>query len=277
MVPLASLPMYDLPEVSLHTDGLWSFISADLAATGIDAPSVLTRQFVSLKDHWLDPSLVISHSCGYPVVTDLLDRVEVVGSWSTVVDLEDKPGWYRAVIVAREADHQADDLCAYSRSGLRLCANGPDSLSGWVSLAHFLHEQSGLSDSLLSNEVPVLITGGHFNSVEAVRSGRADVASIDAWSFWLLSTWRRQAAAGLRVIGFGPEVAVTPIITHLGGPVESLQNTLQRAASNEDLTPSLAALGITGFVSHGREVHDPVRLIADRYEPTVGLLRRQSW
>jgi ABC-type phosphate/phosphonate transport system substrate-binding protein len=130
---------------------------------------------------------------------------------------------------------------------------------------------------LLSSELSVLVTGGHFNSVEAVRSGRADIASIDAWSFWLLSTWRRPAAAGLRVIGCGPAVAVTPLITRLGGPVEYLRDTLQRAANDEDLKPTLAALGITGFVPHGREEHDPVRLIADQYEPTIGLLRRQSW
>jgi ABC-type phosphate/phosphonate transport system substrate-binding protein len=274
---LASLPMYDLPEVTVHTDLIWTAISTVLRNNGIDAPHELVRDIGSLADHWLEAAVLLSHTCGYPAVTSLRDRVDIVGSWSTVVDEPGQPGWYRTVIVARENDQCADDLRSYARTGLRLCANGPDSLSGWVSLGQFLHDQPGLADALLTNEVPVVVTGGHFNSIAAVQDAQADIASIDPWSMWLLSTWRNQASRGLRIIGHGPTVAVTPLMTALGGPVDQIRHALEMAVSDSSLAASFAALGITGFVAHGIESHEPVLEIAHCSEPTIGLLRREKW
>ncbi len=273
----ASMPMYDLPEVYDDTNLLWRSIAGVLRSHGVDAPFELTRDMADLHKHWHDPALVFSHTCGYPAVSFLDGKVDIVGSWSTVVDSPGKPGWYRTVILARDDDQQADDLRAYARSGLRLCANGPESLSGWISLSQFLHDQPGLADDLLINEVPVVVTGAHFNSVAALRSGQADVASIDPWSYWLLSKWRTPMSMGLRVIGQGPEVSITPLMTSLGGPVDLLREALAVTAADPTMASARAALGITGFVPHGIEAHNPVRGIADRCEATIGLLRREAW
>jgi ABC-type phosphate/phosphonate transport system substrate-binding protein len=271
---IASMPMYDLPEVATNTDRIWRSIAALLRVAGIDAPDEVSRDLPDLMQHWVDPNLLLSHTCGYPVVSELDGKVSVVGSWATVVDEPTRPGWYRTSIVVRENDKQADDLHAYVRSGLRLAANGPESLSGWVSLSEFVDEQCGLADALLAHESSVRITGAHINSLAAVQRGEADLASIDPWSYWLFEKWRPAAVAGLRTIGHGPLVAITPLITYLGGPVEALRKAAASTVADLELRPSLDALGIVGFVPHGIEAHDPVRAIAERYEPSIGLLRR---
>lgn len=270
----ASLPMYDFPELRAHTDALWAAIRVALRASGVDAPDDLSRELLPLREHWLDPSLILSHTCGHPAVTVLDGKVDILGSWATMVDEPGRPGWYRSVIVARADDTRADDLRSFARSGLRLCANGPDSLSGWVSLASFLHAEPGLDDDLLINEVPVLVTGSHAASLLALQNGTADLASIDAWTFTLLSRVRSDCVRGLRVIGRGPEVAVTPLFTSRRGPVDILREVLVGVAAAPTLAVSRAALGIRGFVPHGMEAHDDVRDLAQRCEPTIGLLRR---
>jgi ABC-type phosphate/phosphonate transport system substrate-binding protein len=270
---IASLPMYDLLEVRAHTDALYEAIAAELRSRHVDAPRAIQRELPSLRDHWLDPQLLLSQTCGYPAVEFLSGKVDIVGSWATAVDEESDPGWYRSVLVARDDDARIDDLKSYACSGIRLCANGPDSLSGWVSLSCFLHD-GGLADDLLANEVPVLITGGHVASLAAVQANEADIASIDSWTFHQLSRWRSVAIDGLRIVGRGPAVAVTPLMTRLGGPVEVLRQSLTAVVHNPEHATTLAALGITGFVPHGVEAHDPVRNLAERCEPTIGLLRR---
>ncbi len=270
----ASLPMYDFPELRDHTDALWVAIRGRLRLRGIDAPETLDRDLPPLHEHWLDPSLLLSHTCGYPAVTVLDGRVDIVGSWATVVDEPGSPGWYRSVVVARADDQRADDLRGLTRAGLRLCANGPDSLSGWVSLSQFFDAQMGLADELLINEVPVLITGAHAASLAAVQGRDADLASVDSWSFRQFSRWRPELVDGLRIVGRGPLVAVTPLFSALGGPVETLRSVLADVASDPALAEVHEALGIVGFVPHGIEAHDPVRALAELHEPTVGLLRR---
>ncbi len=266
--------MYDFPELRAHTDALWAAIRDGLRSAGIDAPDALLRDLPPLHEHWLDPSLILSHTCGFPAVATLDGEVDILGSWETVVDEPGRPGWYRSVIVARADDSRTDDLRSFTRSGLQLCANGPDSLSGWVSLAWFLHAEPGLADDLLMNEVPVMVTGSHAASLLAVREGLVDLASVDAWTFTLLSRVRPDCVRGLRVTGRGPEVAVTPLFTASDGPVDLVRAVLASVAVDPALAATRAALGIRGFVPHGLEAHDDVRDLAQRCEPTVGLLRR---
>jgi GNAT superfamily N-acetyltransferase len=235
---VASLPMYDLPELRVHTDAFWKAVAGHLRADGINAPLTLSRPDGSLLDHWFEPDLLMSQTCGYPLVRDLDDSVDVVGSFSTVVDEEGLPGWYRTVIVARKDDPTGWSLVA---------ANGTDSLSGWISLGAYLRAEH------TSMVRAVLITGSHVASIEAVRNGCADLASIDSWTYHLLSTYRPTAIEGLMIVGRGPVVGVTPIITRKGGPVEALRSALTRASLDWG-----APLGITGFVPHGGERHNGV-------------------
>ncbi len=275
---MVSLPMYDLPEARVWTDELWAAVRDDLRAEGMSCPDELTRPDGALSDHWRSASLLLSHTCGYPLVRELTNSVDVVGSFSTIVDEPEHPGHYRSVIICRVNDHRGDEagdgdqLGGFrpesrrppgrrERAPLLIAANGPDSLSGWVSMGWAW--QKGVSEPSFHPPVTsVLVTGSHVASVQAVQSNRADLASIDSWTYFLLHRYRPEALEGLRVIGRGPAVAVTPLITAAGGPIDALRRAVSGAIGRKHELRD--ALGITGFVEHGREVHVPVvELAAD--------------
>lgn len=263
--------MYDLPELRAQTNAFWSLIRDQLVLLGVDSPDELTRPTGPYVDHWRDTNLLMSQSCGYPVVRDLSGAVDVVGSFATVVDEPGQPGWYRSVLVCRTDDQraegasEADPLAGFRWSGSAapngsvgrvLCAaNGPDSLSGWISLGAAW--VSGDAATIPA----VLVTGGHAASLAAVQSGEADLASIDSLTFHLLSKVRPDAIRGVRIIGHGPLVAVTPMVTATGGPLAQLRDALSNATSTR-FTDATTPLGIIGFVGHGYDAHEPVVALA---------------
>ncbi len=112
---------------------------------------------------WRDPDLIVSQTCGWPVVTSLAGAVRVVGAFAYRT-----PRWhgrsYASVLVARRPG-EAADFC-----GGRAAVNSLDSLSGWISLVWALGRWPA----------DPVITGAHLGSLEALQAGTADVAAIDA-------------------------------------------------------------------------------------------------
>ena len=251
---MASLPMYDFPEIRAHTNDLWAGMAHELIAVGIDdVPSALTRPDGPLVVHWRDNSLLLSQTCGYPVVRQLPD-IHVLGSFAVVSGAE-RPGHYRSVLVARRSDSRSLHGVA-GFSGARAAANDDGSLSGWVSLG-WAFAEAGASPG------PVTFTGQHALSVVAVRDGHADIASIDSHSYSLFARHRPESVEGLVVVGHGPEVAVTPLFTAHTELVEPIRSAVARAL-NSASPKVLSELMITGWVSHGREDHDHVVQLAER-------------
>ena len=247
---IASLPMYDLPEILAHTDALWEEIARQLTDRGVaSVPSTLERPSGALHGHWLNPRLLLSQTCGFPLVRVLTDAQHVLGSFVVASGNPARPGWYRSVVVCRADDARASDGVA-GFDGAPVAVNDAGSLSGWVSLGVALAE-AGIHPG------PITVTGAHAVSVAAVRSGSADLASIDAHSFSLFSAHRPCAVEGLQVIGHGPEVAMTPLITSHSELVGVLREAVA-AAVREIAPPTRTALQIDGFVVGGRAMHDGV-------------------
>jgi len=222
---IASLPMYDLPEVVPAVETMWSTIAARLRAAGInDVPATLRWDGDLYDDHWLHGRLFLSQSCGWPLVDRLDGRVAVVGAF-TYAGVSDAAARYRSVLVVR-----ADDVDR-PLAGRRVAVNGYDSLSGWVSLR-----------AAVDPVGPVLLTGAHVASVAAVTDGEADLACIDGVTWSLLMRHRPGAVAALAVVGQGPTIPCLPLVTHptLGPGVAALRTAL---AGLTDHT-----LGIDGFV-----------------------------
>jgi len=77
---IASLPMYDLPELRTATDAWWSGMAAALRRAGIDpVPDQLTR-VDSIAAVWRDPNLLLSQTCGYPLVREMADILQPVAT-----------------------------------------------------------------------------------------------------------------------------------------------------------------------------------------------------
>lgn len=259
--------MYDLAEIRESTDRLWVAVRDGLRADGVAAPDRLSRPIESYVDHWLDSNLLLSQTCGYPLVRDLEGEVAVLGSFATEVDEPDHPGWYRSVIVCRSDDPRAvdpraeggnetigaDPLVGFRTvspaAPLLVAINGTDSLSGFVSLGSAW--RGGIDVDPIG---AALVTGSHVASLEALQTNRADLASIDSWTYYLLGRHRPSAVSGLRVIARGPLVAATPLITSAGGPVAALRRAVDNATKELRATD----IGIVSFVPHDIEPHEPV-------------------
>jgi ABC-type phosphate/phosphonate transport system substrate-binding protein len=264
---IASLPMYDFPELRDATDELWAAIADRAGALGIDhVPDALTRPEGPLHDHWLDPEILLSHSCGYPVVRMFTDDQHVLGSFAFRAGDPARPGWYRSVIVCRSDDPHADDgLSAFD--GAPMVANDDLSLSGYVSLGVALAE-AGVAPGSLQ------FTGAHALSVVAVRDGEADIACIDAHTLALLHAIRPGAVAGLRAIGLGPQVAATPLFTAQAEHVDALRSAVTHAVGLL-AGATRDRLQIEGFAPGDRSVHEPVRDLAARARAVLEPFQRR--
>ncbi|NNF76519.1 MAG: phosphate ABC transporter substrate-binding protein, partial [Rhizobiales bacterium] len=77
--PVASLPMYDHPAVRQATDRLWRGLARALGREGVRVPDILNRQpdYATL---WELPGLIFSQTCGYPYMSRLRGKVQLVAT-----------------------------------------------------------------------------------------------------------------------------------------------------------------------------------------------------
>ncbi len=193
---IASLPMYDRPETAQTLDILWAEIGARLP---FDAPAALTRRG-DPWNHWTDPDLVLSQTCGYPYRTRLSDLVQLIGAPDCLLP-GCPPGYYNSVFVVRAGDARRG-LAAFA--GTRFAYNDPLSQSGWAAAQNHAAAH-GFAFT------PHVCTGGHRDSASAVAEGRADIAAIDALS-WLLMQRHDAHAAQLREIARTAPTPALPFI-----------------------------------------------------------------
>ena len=109
---IASLLMYDRPEIHCAVASYWQLIHEALADHGQSSPTTLTQGSDDI-DFWLSPTLCMSQTCGLPYRVWLYDKVGLVGTADYALD--DCPlGFYRSVVVVR-ADDQRDTLEEFRR------------------------------------------------------------------------------------------------------------------------------------------------------------------
>lgn len=224
----ASLAMYPFVAARPAYERLWGEV-----AGGSELPGRLSWPDDPAAS-WIDASVVVKQTCGWPLVTRLDGAVRVVGAFVPTV-----PGAeahrYRSVIVStRRSIDPASVTAAY---------NATDSLSGWVSLLAWSGRRGR------SWRAAGIATGSHVASLEALQSGRADVASIDAITMAHVERERPGLVAGLHVVGHGPLVPSLPVVA----PVELDDGTVDHVRSRlaEVIAADAAvrnALFVGGFV-----------------------------
>ncbi|WP_374642049.1 phosphate/phosphite/phosphonate ABC transporter substrate-binding protein [Tabrizicola sp.] len=218
---IASLGMYDFGPAMAANDRLWAGIRDRLRARGLAAPEALTRGEAAYWPAWQSPELVLSQTCGYPFRARLHDRVAYVGTPDYGIE-GCAPGHYRSVLVAR-ADDPRDRVEAFD--GARLAFNEDLSQSGWAAPQNH-------AAKLGLRLVPVLRSGGHRLSAQAVAEGRAEIAALDAVT-WRLLQAAEAAAARLKVVGMTDPTPGLPLIAAQGADA---------AAGFAAVTEAIAAL-----------------------------------
>jgi ABC-type phosphate/phosphonate transport system substrate-binding protein len=196
---IAHLGMYDMPGTAAANDAFWQAIRAALG----HGPQALDRG-TDFWTVWQSPDLLLAQTCGYPFRARLHGRVRLVGTPDYGLP-GCPPGHYNSVLVAR-AEDAGQGLAAFD--GARLAYNEALSQSGWAGPVHHL-AQAGLRPGAL------LETGGHARSAEAVASGSADLAGIDALTWALLEEHRPDLTARLQVL---ERTAPTPALPYVTAP-----------------------------------------------------------
>lgn len=240
-----SLPMYDFPQVRESTTQILDAVVEALRRAGEDVQVVFPEntEHHNLVDHWESSDTYLSQSCGLPFVEHLHDYVDVIGTlgWSGI---SDERGWYRTVIVAREA-LGIEDIADVG--GLRPAISNPFSLSGWCSLGWALAQ---ISDEAHFVE-PYRVGGGHRGSLRLLQEHEADFASIDPGTFQLLARHEPELTQGLTLIGHGPQVPATPLhITKRDRHVDigRVRSVVAEAFASPDLAGARGDIGISGFI-----------------------------
>ena len=235
---LAQLPMYDWPEISTATDALWHAIREALAIRGIPAPHELDRSH-SAEDAWHSINLLLSQTCGLPLVKTLSKQVQVLGCFT--YEGITPAGDYYSVIITRASCGQ--DLT--NMRGKRTAINGTDSYSGCLTLQCAVAPISSTGGYFSG----VQVTGSHRESIRAVVNGSADIASIDCIS-WQLAERYEPAVNTLKVIAQTPSRPSLPLITSCDKTdtvMEAMRAALAAAViALDDNTRALT--GITGFL-----------------------------
>lgn len=120
-----AFPMYAVNDED--TQALWRAVRQLLAARGVVDEDTLSYQVPEdLLIHWRHPALLLSQTCGYPLMTRL-PAAQTVGCFHYSA-----PGCegrnYRSLLVVRETESR-QTLADFR--GRRVACNSPDSQSGY--------------------------------------------------------------------------------------------------------------------------------------------------
>ena len=238
---IASLGMYDLPEIAGHTAALWRCIAAALRDAGFDdVPDTLAQGPVA--DALLSPDLLLGQTCGYPLTHALAGRVRYVAT-----PCYRAPGcaggFYRSAFVVRE-DHPARRLA--DCRGAVFALNGFDSHSGWNAprLAMARLATGGVFAGGLVE------TGAHRASLATVAAGRAGFCAVDCVTLALLRRHAPDEVAGLRVVGWTQPAPGLPLVTRAAASEDELgrlRDALFRAVRRLSGSADADALMLAGL------------------------------
>jgi ABC-type phosphate/phosphonate transport system substrate-binding protein len=251
-----ALPMYGAPADAV--EAFWQNLHRHLQSNGLDPDPALSSPD-DLDAHWRDPDLLLSQTCGFPLTTSLAGHVAYVGT-----PCYRAPGCtgslYSSAVVVR-----TDDASAGLRHlrGCRVAFNSRDSQSGYNSLRALVAPlAAGGRFFTAATE-----TGAHRSSVAAVRTGRADLAAIDAVTWALLERDEPDQVAGLRVLCYTAPAPGLPFVTAAGtdaARLERIRAALAAACSDPASTAARADLLIDGFEVLPIAAYDAIPAMRDQ-------------
>ena len=252
---IASLPMYDLEPLREATDAWWRAIAAALRRHGFEGvPDALDRsETVDRYDHWSSPDLLLSQTCGYPLIRDFTDRLRVVA-----IPFYDAPqcqGADSCSLVIVKEDSPVRSLA--DLRGRRAAVNGFDSQSGCNTFRAAVAPLA--RDGRFFDEV--IETGRHEFSMRMVAEGAADVCAVDCVTHALLSDTTAEAVAGTRVLAVTAHAPNLPYVTHVGRSdeeVRAMQMALLEAAEDPRTAAPRARLRLAGFTLLPQEVYERI-------------------
>jgi ABC transporter, phosphonate, periplasmic substrate-binding protein len=250
---IASLPMYDLPELRPALDALWGGLARHLARERLpDIPCTLSHGW-PLNAWWWCTDLLLGQCCGYDLVNGFAGALRPLATPCYRAPGCVGPAYTSIVVVAEESPARGqDDL----RGGV--CAiNGWSSHSGMNALRAVVAPLNRGGRFFARVEV----SGSHRASLAMVARGTADVAAIDCVVHALLVRHRPAAVAGTRPLGQTPAAPAPPFVTRAAAgdaTVERLRTALFRTFDDPSLEAARADLLLGGIEVLPRAAYDRI-------------------
>jgi ABC-type phosphate/phosphonate transport system substrate-binding protein len=253
---IASLPMYDLPELAAATAAWWAGLRHHMVEAGVAGlPAVLTHP-EDPHAHWRDPDLVFSQTCGYPLTHELKGKVQLLATPRYLAKGSEGATYVSQVIV--RADDPAASIA--DLKGRRAAYNDRASQSGYNVLRHLVAPHAKGKPFFAA----AIESGAHRRSLALVREGRADVAAIDCVTLELLARAAPQELDGIRVLSATARAPSLPYITSIGTSPEQLAQLrygLAAACADPALAATRATLLIAGCETLPLAAYDEILVI----------------
>jgi ABC-type phosphate/phosphonate transport system substrate-binding protein len=250
---LATLPMYDWPEVRAAVDGLWNVIARH---AGVTAP---VSHGIPHGDDWRRQDLMFSQTCGYPYTHGFRGRLNYLATPHYRAD-GCVGADYCSIILARSRQ----PLAAFADS--IAAVNSDDSMSGMLALKAVFAPLAGGGTFFKSAR----ITGAHLESMRCVQQGEADVCAIDAVCVALARFYRPELLQGLVEVGRSPPVPGLPYV-NTTGDVVAWRRALAGAFSDPASEPARQALLLEGFSVLPADAYDRILRLEQQVEQAGGL------
>ena len=236
---VAALPMYNV-SASLRADWLDLIDRVGEALVRDGAPVSLRavdpgEGADALHAFWHRDDLLLSQTCGLPLVRGLAPHVRLIGT-----PRFDVPGChrqrYRSALVVRAGGPRSLADCR----GARAACNGPDSHSGMNALRHAVAPLVEDTDGgRFFSEI--VLTGSHLASLAALGNDGADVAAIDCVTLAFAAEHHPELVAGVRQIGFTRPVPGLPFIASRRASVALVRRVRAALRSVLHDSPDLSA------------------------------------
>ncbi len=242
----AELVMYVAPQPVKVASEQWLTRIVEL----LDVPRRDGRG-LELLELFRSPDLLLTQTCGYPLMTLLRGQVQLVGRPRYELN-DSSAGNHCSLIVSRATDPRTD-LADFK--GSRGVINDLHSNSGMNLFRHRLAplQQGGRFFA------SVAISGAHQQSLRHVREGWADLACIDSVTFDCLARYAPAEVAGLRTVARTANSPTLPYITALGtgrGGAEQIRRAMNQAL--QQLPQVRAVLGVQEVLPVSEVDYQPV-------------------
>lgn len=228
---IVSLPMYDGLTPKHDTDLFWGLFYKH---SDLETPPTLNRT-ISSQEAWTSgTNLMLSQSCGYPVVKKYKEYVRLVGT--PIYFAEGCEGTnYSSAVVASSNNYSLYEIL--SRGSVTIAINSFDSFSGWLLLLSAIADCASDTNDFDLRQViiKIVVTGAHVKSMAAVREGIADIAAIDCVSLALARRHYSHLTESIHVVGWSQHAPALPFITHRDASddyVNSLRTSLKNAIND---------------------------------------------
>lgn len=196
----AELPMYPAPEAVRLANERWlRHTLAHLQAQRLANPSS------DLDTLFRSPQLLLTQTCGYPLMTRLRGQVQLIGRPDFELPHSQHGQHHSLLLVRDDSPHHSLETLRDSHGA----ANSLDSNTGMNLLRHALAPWQ--RDGRFFRHLE--LSGSHRQSLAWLREGRVDLVAVDSVTYAYLALYAPEEVVGVRLLQPSAPSPTLPYIT----------------------------------------------------------------